>query len=849
MPYSLDNKPDQIKGLPKHAQEIWIAAYNSAYEQHDGNEEKSAKIAWSAVKNKYKKVDGKWVKKTSAAMHGVSFFELIDKVYTSIRNVFRNADGWDYYSICIQDVSLTEVVISDELGRNLSIPYTVSKDGVVLLNLSDIKPVQKAWTDLSAAIGFTANQKDKTGTTWEIICLSAGKSGNDWKLSAAVLKAATNLFNSIPVFARADDEHCQDKARSVKNIVGDISGAKYVASKGVIGTLTIHPDAQWLKTKMLSLWASGKLQGDNPLFAYSFVGSGTSEYDENDGYFDITKLTSVTSVDVVVQPATKTATLKLVAGMVNNTNLTRRSGMDRLIAFIKKHAPDLHAQVDLANPDETQVQEFFAQAEKIVDDKMLAAAKAGGNNDGVDVEAKAKEEKEKKEKELAAAKTTPSVNDELAQRVQALECEKLLNKHLTAAVQLTEPLKASLRKQFEGNIFKEDALTGAIAGYLDVLATLSNSGDIDGHGVSRTHVGPDREEKLQAALDSFFSKEPAKDGTSYPKSFRDLYVEITGDSTISGQQGENVDLRKFTAALNSGSWTQILGDSITRQMQKEYNMPGLQDWRKIVSEITAPKDFRTNRRMQLGGYGSLPAVGEGGSYENMGSPTDRESTYAVGKKGGLEELTIEMVANDDVGAIRRIPVKLARAAANTLYRTVFDIVKNNTLTVDGTVIFHADHSNLGAAALDATTLLAGKKAMMQQLAYGSTTEYLGTLPKKLLIPADLEDTAFRLTTGRAMIGATNNAATEPNIHTTYGLDYILVPYWTDANDWVLVCDPKDVPTIEVGFFNGVEEPELFVQDMPNVGSLFSADKITYKIRHIYGVCVLDYRGMYKAIVA
>lgn len=852
MSYTLSKSPTQIKDLPKHAKEIWIAAYNSAYEQHDGDEGKSAKIAWAAVKNKYKKTDDKWAKKASAAMHGFSLFELTDKIYISVRNTFRNMDGWDYYSIYVEDTSLTEVVISDNFGRRLSIPYVVSEDGIVLLDLSNMKAVKKTWEDIpeggfSAAIKFTAAQEDKTGSTWQIICLSAGKSGNNWKLSGAVLKAAVNLFNSIPVFVRADDEHCEDKARSVKNIVGDITGAKYINGKGIVGTLNIHPDAEWLKIKMLSLWAEGKLQGDNALFAYSFVGGGTGKYDESDGYFDIQELTSITSVDVVVQPATETSTLALVAGITNNAQI-RRVGMDRLIAFIKKHAPDLHAQIDLKNPKEPQVQELFAQAEKLLEDKPLVAAQVE------------KDAADKKEKQLTAVKAKTAKksddgsdggNDDLRRTVQEMQCEKLLDKHLAAAGQLPEPIKNVIRKQFADQVFDEVSLTGAITNHLDALAVMSSSGDIQGHGATHIEVGLSGAKKVVAALDGFFAQEDI-DGVRYSRSFRDLYVEITGDTLLSGQSQNPENFRRLTAALNTGSWAQILGDSITRQMQKEYAMPGLQDWRKIVSDITAPKDFRTNRRMQMGGYGNLPNVAQGADYLAMESPSDRESTYAISKRGGLETLTMEMVANDDVGAVRRIPVKLARAAANTLYRLVLNVIQDNTLTVDGIVIFHGDHSNLGAAALDATSLLAAKKAMMQQLAYGSATEYLGTLPRWLLIPTDLEDTAFRLTRSLTLIGpsATEGSqnATEPSIHSTYGLKPLLVPYWLDTNNWALVCDPKDVPTLEVGFFNGQEEPELFVQDMPTVGSMFNADKITYKIRHIYGVCVLDYRGMYKAVV-
>ncbi|MBN1690443.1 MAG: ChaB family protein [Dehalococcoidia bacterium] len=68
MPYAkLSDLPDNIKALPKHAQEIYQGAFNSAFDQYKGDEAKSAATAWAAVENKYKK-DGKgnWVAKEAA---------------------------------------------------------------------------------------------------------------------------------------------------------------------------------------------------------------------------------------------------------------------------------------------------------------------------------------------------------------------------------------------------------------------------------------------------------------------------------------------------------------------------------------------------------------------------------------------------------------------------------------------------------------------------------------------------------------------------------------------------------------------------------------------------------------
>ena len=72
MPYSsAKDLPDNITNvLPKHAQDIFKEAFNSAYDEYknpedrkdDSDRENTArKVAWSAVKKKYEKQDdGMW---------------------------------------------------------------------------------------------------------------------------------------------------------------------------------------------------------------------------------------------------------------------------------------------------------------------------------------------------------------------------------------------------------------------------------------------------------------------------------------------------------------------------------------------------------------------------------------------------------------------------------------------------------------------------------------------------------------------------------------------------------------------------------------------------------------------
>lgn len=74
MPYNKKSElPDQVKdNLPSAALDIFKEAYNNAWEQYKdpqdrrgdaSREEVANKVAWSAVKKKYEKKDGQWVKK------------------------------------------------------------------------------------------------------------------------------------------------------------------------------------------------------------------------------------------------------------------------------------------------------------------------------------------------------------------------------------------------------------------------------------------------------------------------------------------------------------------------------------------------------------------------------------------------------------------------------------------------------------------------------------------------------------------------------------------------------------------------------------------------------------------
>jgi cation transport regulator len=74
MPYkTLSDLPGSIREhLPKHAQEIYLAAFNNAWDKYRdvdtrrgkaSHEEVAHKVAWAAVKQQYEKKADKWQRK------------------------------------------------------------------------------------------------------------------------------------------------------------------------------------------------------------------------------------------------------------------------------------------------------------------------------------------------------------------------------------------------------------------------------------------------------------------------------------------------------------------------------------------------------------------------------------------------------------------------------------------------------------------------------------------------------------------------------------------------------------------------------------------------------------------
>lgn len=465
--------------------------------------------------------------------------------------------------------------------------------------------------------------------------------------------------------------------------------------------------------------------------------------------------------------------------------------------------------------------------------------------------------------------------------VDILRTEIALGKALESS-ELPEPSRRRIEEAFTGRVATASEIRESIGAEKDYIATLIGDADPAARGASKgasLQIGAEERDKFNSAMFGMLNGED-HDNVPQFSSLHESYREITGFAgqpkeyadrimhamrfSLPGMPGHEKEFKQhhkrlkesrsvmpltMKESLQTTDWAEVFGDSVRRKMMMDYMESDYPDWRLVVSEISNLKDFRTERRIRVGGFGDLSQVSQLGTYTELTAPTDEEVNFAAQKYGNLFTISWETLVNDDLGEIRRLPTALGRSAARTLSKFVFNtnLSDNPAMDYDSELLISAAHSNNQTAALTAATLLIAVRQMRKQTEQDSS-ERLALRAKYLIVPPDLEETAWELCYSNVKV-ETGNDATVPNFFKArHKLEMILNDWQTDTDDWFIMANPKQNPTIEIGFLGGKQEPEVFVQNQPNVGAVMTADKLTYKIRFIFGGDALDHRMFAGSIV-
>ncbi|HEX7735231.1 MAG TPA: hypothetical protein VF458_10210 [Ktedonobacteraceae bacterium] len=456
--------------------------------------------------------------------------------------------------------------------------------------------------------------------------------------------------------------------------------------------------------------------------------------------------------------------------------------------------------------------------------------------------------------EQAPADTTLQETRVLLEEVRLERAQLALERRLLECT-LPERVKTHLRQRYQGRVFEAAELERDLDEQRLLLAELSEIGLIRGHGYEKPQLGAQisEAEKIQAAFDRMFDLDVDNrfNGVRGFSSIREAYARVTGDASVGSLSGqsqlgmihveESAPLTRISEAdTTTASFSYLLGTSMNKRLLKDYQAwPA--EWQKFCT-VTPIRDFKQQTRVRLGAFGSLPTVAEDTAYTSV-SLTDTAATYVPTKRGNLVTVSRETIINDDLFAIKQIPTKLAVAAAYTLAEFVYGFLSSNPTIYDGAALFTsaAPHSNLGAAALSTAAMQAGVTVMREQTNLAG--KRIGLRPRFLVVPPELEWTAMVATRSAGVPGSPNN-----DINPMLGyVTPIVSPQLNSATQWFFVADPAVVDTIEVGFVGGQVNPVLLLQDNALYGMNFTADVISFKVRHEYGSAVVDYRGFYRGI--
>ena len=359
-------------------------------------------------------------------------------------------------------------------------------------------------------------------------------------------------------------------------------------------------------------------------------------------------------------------------------------------------------------------------------------------------------------------------------------------------------------------------------------------------------------------------------GISFPEERITEVNDLIYNGIIKGRRLSSTE-RAFRVeeALTTSDFPLMFGDVLDRLLLAAYKT--VEPAWKPFTKMSTVKDFRDAYRFAV--YGSdqfLPQVGEKGEY--LASKLDElRYTIAVLKYGRQIDLSWEAMINDDLGALRDIPERFAKAAVRTEHRIMTTLYASDegahTEGAGGNLYELGINCNIAASAdcpLTIANLEHGVKTMNQFTDIGG--EPILASPKFLVVCPALEFTARQILTSALKMwtddaGGVLDAHPTSNVIATIGLQLIVDKYLPVVNtgadqdtQWYLFSDPADIASLEAAHLSGHESPEIAMKSSDKVtvggGPIspfsgdFATDNVFYRVREVFGGTKLDWRGSF-----
>jgi len=637
----------------------------------------------------------------------------------------------------------------------------------------------------------------KTAKGYEILVVHAGQA-NGWNFPAAVLQEAVKFWEGVECFA----DHNMF-GESVHDLAGVFSNPRWdELQQGIIADLRpIGPAAELLRAYADEMFSD---HDPHPNMGFSPVLIFTSEEK------DVTHILRVRSEDMVINPAFRT---KFVAEKFQRRN-------------------------EMPTPDETTNPAPADVTEHVQAMKELTGAQAEIN---------------------AAVKG--------AQETHLQMCQSLLSASLDAAsVDLPDAAIKMIRDRFNNKTFKPTELKAEIDSFKEAFAQQNAAASI---------VGPaqvtgmfTREDQLQAAVDDLIGA-PREKGSENLKvhkfsGIKEAYLMLTNDYGFVG----DVDVRLAKFQGTTATFPSLVANALNKAIVMQWNQYGKAgyNWWEKIATIETFETLNSIKWLRLGTIASLPSVSEGAEYTELKLGDNGESSTFI-KYGGYLSFTLEAMDRDDTRKLRAAPREIAMAALRNISEQIAYIFTQASgagpTLADTGALFNATavttaggHANLLTTALgtDYTAWNAVSAAVYNQpMLVANESGYYGTGKKQALdpticlVPRDLKAQAEALFMPR---WASSVEAIASSGGPSYGGQVlpVVVPEWTDTNNWAAVVDPMLLPGVMIGTRYGLI-PQVIIAGDQKDPAMFSNDESRLKVRHFLATGIGNWSALHKSNVA
>ena len=274
----------------------------------------------------------------------------------------------------------------------------------------------------------------------------------------------------------------------------------------------------------------------------------------------------------------------------------------------------------------------------------------------------------------------------------------------------------------------------------------------------------------------------------------------------------------------------ILSNVINRTLRRAYE-EGISTYEQLVREVEVP-DFKPIGRYQMGDVPQLEKVLENGEIQR-GTFGDSAETYKVETWAKIVGVTRQVLVNDDMDALGRIPAGFGAAAKSLIADLVWDIINSNPVMADGVTLFHANHGNLVAGAPAIINGLPSMRLALKQQK-NSAGRFLNLMPKNLIVPGERETEAETVVSPLIIPQQASNV----NVFAR-SLGLISDPRLAAA-PYYLAASTAQIDIIELAFLEGQGKGVFTEQRMG-----FEVDGLEIKARLDVGAKAIDWRGIIK----